>query len=213
MPVTEIVFAHFKDDASLFEERRRAIPEAFKFFSTVQGTLSQNAGIVLRENNVDISKEERAVLALEWESLEQFYDVIKGPGFADFRQKIAPFAAKPATIETYSNDGRSIDAITTPVTQILRVKPSADIKACEAEWAAIKDLIKGSSGEARFYSGVGVGSVGGVEGSFLGLIGWDSLTACEKTWSTPSAKERLNKLLATGEASDHIVQLKCIQKP
>ena len=64
MPITEIVFSQLKQDPSLVKERENVIPEAFQWFPTVPGTLSHQAGIILREDGDDVSEEGNRCIAL-----------------------------------------------------------------------------------------------------------------------------------------------------
>lgn len=64
MPITEIVFTNLKDDPSLVKQRGKVISEAFQWFPTVPGTLSWQAGIILREDGDDVAEEGNLCLAL-----------------------------------------------------------------------------------------------------------------------------------------------------
>lgn len=64
MPVTELVFSDLKQDASLVEEREKALPEAFQWFTTIESAVSAHTGLILHHNNTDVSNARNRCIAI-----------------------------------------------------------------------------------------------------------------------------------------------------
>jgi hypothetical protein len=111
---------------------------------------------------------------IEWDNPASFHTFFpKSDKFQTFVSTIKPFAAAPAIPELYEAEERSIDCTSSPMIQIFKVKASDET---ERAWEKLKEGIKiATANQPSFYHANGIEKD---DGTFLGLIGWNSSEVC-----------------------------------
>jgi hypothetical protein len=193
MPITELVFVSYKTDSESVAALKEKESEIFKHFSGVKGLQAKFRGPILEDNGAIVDpKSIRSVLVLgkpyetytniwlliskmiEWDDPASFHDFFpKSDNFQSFVSTIKPLVAAPATPELYEADERSIACTSSPIIQIVKAKAGDETTTA---WEKLKVSYKTISGsQPNFYHANGIEKD---EGSFLGLIGWNSLKVC-----------------------------------
>jgi hypothetical protein len=111
---------------------------------------------------------------IEWDKPASFHAFFpKSDNFQAFVSSIKPFVAAPAIPELYEAKGWSIACTSSPIVQIFKAKACDET---ESVWEELKEGIKmAAENQPSFYHGNGIGKD---HGTFLGLIGWNSLKVC-----------------------------------
>jgi hypothetical protein len=116
-----------------------------------------------------------------------------------------PYAAGPAEPQLYDTNLSSASCSSSPVAQIIKVVKGSDT---EEVWSQVEKTLSGLPGAPKsFFHGNGIEKH---EGTFLGMVGWNSLQDYENSRKESAVLDIVNKLGAQGKLVDQVVQLKAM---
>ncbi|KAK7177795.1 hypothetical protein PSPO01_16154 [Paraphaeosphaeria sporulosa] len=173
MSITEIIFFHFKPE--LAQKAFQTIFTNTKAFDKAEGVLLRRYGHVLRHNGTDVLHEYRANLWIEWDKIENFQAFFPGSSiFQDFVRVAMPLASQKPTPMLFESEGRRPGPEVSTGSGILQIltgkaEHRADVSSA---WGRYLEALKHEKGNVREWSGWGVGPT---EGSFAGVVGWESV--------------------------------------
>ncbi|KAF2438419.1 hypothetical protein P171DRAFT_491090 [Karstenula rhodostoma CBS 690.94] len=205
MPISELVLAALRPNVAQegLSQIRKNQPG---IFSTVEGSLSNNIGHVLKHNGKDISSEYKPILALEWDRVESFHNFY--PASAEFQSFIGlfgPYAAAKATPQLFEpSSGSSLfsDLVSRGAALILIAPAAAGTKEdVSAAWNEVLQAAKGGELVGQ-WEGWGVE---GDEGTWAGILSWNNLEKLERSSADKSVADAVQKLKALFDVDEYLV--------
>lgn len=195
MPITELVFPTFRPETS--SQALYTLQTESKTFLGTFGLLSRHVGHIQSANGQDVSKSNRAILALgrshvsdqvtfiddrttEWNDTKNFHNFFPASEvFNAFRTKMSSYLAKPPTPQLIRpSDGYSDSSqfFGRKFTQMFVGNASGMLGGeIEGAWSDLVDLFGKDKRGVHLWEGWGLE---GAEGIWVGLLGWDSVEVC-----------------------------------
>ncbi|KAF2648007.1 hypothetical protein K491DRAFT_784364 [Lophiostoma macrostomum CBS 122681] len=193
MPITELIFPAFKPADAL--AARSVARTALSVLDNTPGALFHRVGHLLRHNGEDVSAQQRSVVGVEWDHASSFHSFFpSSPEFQQFVAQVVPYLAEkpsPRLFKPGTGSERSEAAFTSGLTHIFVSKPAERREEVQGAWDALVASLKKEERGVKGWSGWGIE---GDDGAWLGVVGWDSIEALDKTTKTESVVENLRKV-------------------
>jgi hypothetical protein len=204
MGITELIWPSLTSDPSLLLEYKAKVPQALQYFRGAEGLKTVHAGRIVSDGGVSVDAASgRNLLVLEWDDASSFHNFFpNSENFQGFLKIIKPYAAGPAEPQLYETSLSSAPCSASPVAQIIKVVKGSDT---EEVWSQVEKTLSGLPGAPKsFFHGSGIEQH---EGTFLGMVGWNSLQDYENSRKESAVQDIVNKLSAQGKLVDQAVQL------
>ncbi|KAJ5797549.1 uncharacterized protein N7503_006845 [Penicillium pulvis] len=208
MAFTELVFPCVKPDPATLETLERDWPKLSKGLTDPNpGLLSAFRGWVLTEDGLDVRKDYKEFLLLEWNSADSFNAFVGSEQYAAFAGSIKHLLTGPPTLQFFETKLSPKDAASASMVEIIRVTlpNSEDVEEGLQVWEkACRHLA--SNGEST--ASVTYGKSKNLDKDVVvGIIGWQTSKEQQDMSQDEVWSGTLESLKSLGKVSQIIVDI------
>ncbi|KAL5386928.1 hypothetical protein DPSP01_003944 [Paraphaeosphaeria sporulosa] len=206
MPISELVLGTLRPEVAQegLSHIRKNQPG---IFSTVEGSLSNSVGHVIKHNGKDTFSEYTPILALEWNRVESFHNFYPASAaFQSFIGVFGPYAggkAQPQLFQPSSGSSFFSDLVAQGAALIFIASAAAGKKEdISATWNTLLQAAKKDDALVGQWQGWGIE---GDEGTWAGILSWRNVDTLERSSTDKSVAEAVQKLKALVELDEYLV--------